>query len=93
MKSKEQKEGLLEKTSAWLDLPQDTVAGLFRAEMLGDRQIRIERYKSILHCEEKEIHVDAGKKMIRIMGEDLEIRVMNAEELLIEGFFKTIELM
>ncbi len=90
---KEKKQKLLEKTSAWLDLPQDAVMGLFKVELMGDRQVHIECYKSILHCEETEIHIDAGKKMLSVSGENLQIRVMNSVELLIEGFIRKIEIL
>jgi sporulation protein YqfC len=92
-KEKRRKEGLLEKASVLLDLPGDTVAGLPCLELIGDRELRMENYRGILSCSKEEIHVDGGKWVLRIQGQDLEIRAMRERELLITGWLDRIELM
>ncbi len=88
----ERKESVLEKTSEILDLPGDVVAGLPRMELVGDRELRMENHKGILSYGENEIHVSGGKLIVRIKGEGLELRSMNALELLITGRITSLEL-
>jgi len=88
----ERKESVMEKTSEILDLPGDVVAGLPRMELVGDRELRMENHKGILSYGEDEIHVSGGKLVVRIKGENLELRSMNALELLITGHITSLEL-
>lgn len=87
----ERKASMLEKTVQTLDLPAD-VAGLPRVELLGDRELRVESHKGILAYTTEEIHISGGKLVIRVMGSGLELRSMNAAELLITGCIHTVEL-
>lgn len=87
----ERKESILEKTAQALDLPPD-VAGLPRIELLGDRELRVEYHKGILAYGTEEIHISGGKLVIRVLGSDLELRSMNASELLITGHVHAVEL-
>ena len=81
----------MEKTVQALDLPPD-VAGLPRIELLGDRELRVEYHKGILAYGAEEIHISGGKLVIRVLGSDLELRSMNASELLITGHVHAVEL-
>ena len=87
----ERKESILEKTAQVLDLPPD-VAGLPRIELLGDRELRVEYHKGILAYGSEEIHISGGKIIIRVLGRGLELRSMNAEQLLITGHIHSLEL-
>lgn len=92
MEKKGRKEGLLEKTAEVFDLPGDVVAGLPRIELLGDRQLRMENHKGILAYGSEEIHVSGGKLIVKVKGTDLELRAMNAMELLITGDITGVDL-
>ena len=92
MEKKGRKEGLLEKTAEVFDLPGDVVAGLPRIELLGDRQLRMENHKGILAYGSEEIHVSGGKLIVKVRGTDLELRAMNAMELLITGDITGVDL-
>ena len=87
----ERKESILEKTAQALDLPPD-VAGLPRIELLGDRELRVEYHKGILAYGTEEIHISGGKLVIRVLGSELELRSMNASELLVTGRIHAVEL-
>ena len=87
----ERKESILEKTVQALDLPPD-VAGLPRIELLGDKELRVEYHKGILAYGTEEIHISGGKLIIRVLGSGLELRSMNASELLVTGRIHTVEL-
>ena len=77
--------GLLEKTAQVFDLPADVVAGVPRVELVGDRELRMENHKGILAYGPQEIHISGGVFGVRVCGEGLELRTMNALELLITG--------
>lgn len=87
----ERKASILEKTVQTLDLPVD-MAGLPRLELLGDRELRVESHKGILAYTTEEIHISGGKLIIRVLGSGLELRSMNAAELLITGYIRAVEL-
>lgn len=87
----ERKASILEKTVQTFDLPVD-MAGLPRVELLGDRELRVESHKGILAYNTEEIHISGGKLVIRVLGTGLELRSMNAAELLITGNIRAVEL-
>lgn len=87
----ERKEGILEKTAQMFSLPPNLV-GLPRIELLGDKELRVESHKGILSYGTQEIHISGGKLIIRVLGSDLELRSMNADELLVTGRIHGVEL-
>lgn len=86
------KEGLLEKTSTFLDVPADAMAGLPKLELTGDRSLYLERYRGILLYGKEEIQVDGGKWVLRVVGRDLEIQAMREGELRLFGWISRLEL-
>ena len=92
MERNRKREGLLEKTAQVLDLPGDVVAGLPRLELTGSRELRMENDKGILAYGSEEIHISGGKMVFKVRGADLELKAMNASELLITGEIAGIEL-
>ena len=92
MEKRQKREGLLERTAQVLDLPGDVVAGLPRVEITGSRELRMENHKGILAYGPEEIHVSGGKLIIKIRGSNLELRAMNAGELLITGEIAGLDL-
>ena len=88
----ERKESLLERASKALDLPGDALAGMPRIELLGDRELRMEYHRGILAYGTEEIHINGGKLIVRVQGAGLELRAMNAGQLLITGEIRAIHL-
>ena len=84
------REGLLEKTAEVFDLPGDVVAGLPRIELTGSRELRMENHKGILSYGGEEI--SGGKLVVKVRGSGLELRSMNASQLLITGVITAVEL-
>ena len=92
MERRAKKGSLLEKTAEVFDLPGDLVAGLPRIEITGSRELRMENHKGILAYGEDEIHISGGRMIVKVRGSDLELRAMNASELLITGDLSGIDL-
>ncbi len=83
---------IMEKTAEVLDLPADALAGVPRLELVGDGELRLENHKGILAYGREEIHVSGGSFLIKIAGQDLELRAMTGLELLITGHIRQIQL-
>ena len=86
------RQGLLEKTARVFDLPVDALAGLPRLELVGDTELRMENHRGILAYGTQEIHISGGAFGVKVSGEELELRTMNALELLITGRIRAVEL-
>ena len=83
---------LMARASRMLDLPGDVVAGLPRIELIGSGELRMEGHRGILAYGPEEIHISGGKLIIKVRGSDLELKAMNASQLLITGDIAGIEL-
>ena len=92
MEKRGKREGILERTAQVFNLPGDVVAGLPRIELTGNRELRMENHKGILAYGTEEIHVSGGKLVVKVRGDGLELRAMNASELLITGTILGVEL-
>lgn len=88
----ENRKGLLEKTAEVLDLPGEVVAGLPHIELTGSHELRMENHKGILAYGSEEIHISGGKLIIKVRGRGLELRAMNAGQLLITGSIQGVDL-
>ena len=91
MDGKKKKEGLLERAAQTFDIPGETV-GLPRVELVGQHEVRMSNHRGILAYGTEEILVSGGKLIVKIKGEDLVLRAMTAEELLITGIIGSVEL-
>ena len=85
MERKPRRLRFLERTAEMFDLPADGIAGVPRLELVGDGELRVENHKGILAYGREEIHVSGGIYLIKISGQDLELRAMTGIELLITG--------
>ena len=84
--------GFLERTAELFDIPADALTGLPKLELVGDGELRVENHKGILAYGREEIHVSGGVYMIKITGQELELRAMTGLELLITGKITQITL-
>ena len=85
--------GGMERAARLLAVPADGVAGVPRAELIGDNEIFLEHYRGILAYGKEEIHVDGGGWVLRILGRNLEIKAMRAGELRIFGVVTSLTLL
>ena len=92
MGSKGRRERFLERTAQVFDLPADVVAGVPRLELVGTGELRMERHKGILAYGDREIHISGGSYVVKVTGEELELRAMTGTELLITGQISGIQL-
>jgi sporulation protein YqfC len=87
----ETKKKLLEKAADAFDLPADVVAGLPRIEITGCRELLIENHRGILEYGEEEIDVNGGRVIVKVKGNGLQLKSMNATELMMCGTILSVE--
>ena len=92
MERKGRRPGFWERTAEVFDLPADALAGLPKLELVGDRELWVENHRGILAYVDREIHISGGVFLIRVAGEELELRAMTGVELLITGHIVQITL-
>lgn len=91
MEQRRKKDGLLERTAQALDLPGD-VMGLPKMELTGRHEVRMENHRGILAYGKEEILISGGRLIFKVRGSGLELKAMNASELLITGTILGVEL-
>ena len=91
MEQRKKRDGLLERTAQAFDLPGD-VMGLHKVEITGRHEVRMENHRGILAYGEEEILISGGRLIFKVKGTDLELKAMNASELLITGTIFGVEL-
>jgi len=68
-----------------LDLPQDVVHDMPRITMIGNMQLYIENHQGVLHFSSDLLRLQLTKGQVEVVGKDLIIRAIQAEEVFIEG--------
>ena len=87
-----EKDGLLLRAARMFDIPADALAGEPRVDIVGDGELRVAPHKGILAYGREEIHISGGVYLIKVMGQELELRAMTGLELLITGKISQITL-
>ena len=87
----EHRDGLLVRAAKMLDLPPDVFGNVPRMLILGDGEFRMCPHKGILAYGPEEIHISAGKLVVRVSGENLELSAMTPTDLLITGTLHGVE--
>lgn len=83
--------GMLEGVAELFDLPADIVAGLPRLELIGGRQLYLERHYGILSCTTDQIDANTPAGILRIRGRGLTLLAMTADALRIGGHITGVE--
>ena len=68
--------GILGGVAELFDLPVDVVAGLPRLELIGNRQLYLERHTGLLAYSDTQIDANTGFGVLRIRGERLTLVAM-----------------
>lgn len=83
--------GVLEAVAELFDLPADVVAGLPRLELVGGRQLYLERHRGILTYSQTQIDANTPAGVLRVRGEGLSLLALTGEELRIGGRIDAVE--
>lgn len=91
MDKKKREKSVLTDLAELFDLPGDVVAGLPHLEMVGGRQLFLERHTGILAYSDTVIDVNTTGGILRISGEQLALQAMTGEELRVGGDIRMVE--
>lgn len=92
-KQKEQqpKKGWRERLAGVLDLPVESVMALPHLELSGNKEILLENCHGIIGYGEDEIRVSTGRGIIRVCGEELTLKNLRIDSMIINGNIHSVE--
>ena len=79
------KKKLMEKFSEVLELPKELVLDLPKLTMVGNGDMMIENYKSIMEYGTARIRLNTGLGVVKITGSGLLIKEITSEDIIISG--------
>jgi len=82
---------LLEGAAELFDLPADLVAGLPHIEVVGNTYFYMEHHRGILSYSSREIDINGEACIVRVYGEDMELKSMTGDQLRIKGTISKVE--
>ena len=80
-----------EKLSGALAIPQSIILDVPRIVLDSNTKIFIENYKGVSEFSDTSIKINAGRYVVSLYGENLDIKVMTADDIEIEGIISKIE--
>ncbi len=79
-----------ERLSDAFELPKDIILDIPRTTVLGSQQVSIENHKGIIEYDEKIVRINTGNGIVKIEGNNLMIKYVLQEEIIIEGEISAI---
>ena len=86
-----QKNTVKEKVSELLELPREIILDVPKLVFAGNTHLSIENYKGIIEYTDHVIRINTSTHMLKITGENLEIKTIMAEEIMVGGNITAIE--
>lgn len=75
-----------------LELPVNIASGVARIELLGNRELYMDRHRGVLAYTTGQVDINGGDVVVRVRGAELQLLVMTEQELRITGKISGIEL-
>lgn len=88
---KNNKENLISSLTEILELPIDIAMDLPKIIILGNKVVSIGNHRGIIEYTDKLIRINSKIGIIKITGEELEIKNILSEEIVIEGQVEIVE--
>ena len=85
------KQKLKQFTATKLDLPKDVIFDLPRITVIGSYQLYIENHRGVIQFNERYLHLRLNKGEVKIIGDQLVIRAILPDEVLVEGLVQEIQ--
>lgn len=80
----------MEKLIDALQLPKDLCLGALNVRLIGQYEVYIENYKSIIEYNESVIKLQGKGNRVKISGERLKIICFSKDDMKIRGFIKEV---
>jgi len=84
-------ENIKEDISEALELPKDIILDLPRITLIGHKQIHIENHKGIIEYSTEKIRIKYKEGSLKVIGNNLNLRSIISEEIIIKGNIFSIE--
>jgi len=68
-----------------LDLPKDVVVNVPRVTVIGSLQVTVENHRGIVEFTPEKIRIACGEGAVEIRGENLALRAILPEEIVLDG--------
>ncbi|NLY86402.1 MAG: sporulation protein YqfC [Tissierellia bacterium] len=85
-------ENLKYNISEAFELPRDIIMDLPKLTLIGDKEASLLNHKGIIEYSRETIRINTKNGVFKITGEDLEIKTILSEEIIIVGKIKNIEI-
>lgn len=85
-------EKLRERIAETLELPKDIVMDVPKITIIGNIQLNIENHLGIVEYNSKTIRINTGIGMFKINGENMVIRNIASDEIVIEGRIENLDI-
>ena len=85
------KENFKEKIMGALSVPYEMVSDVPRIVLDSNKKVYIENYKGITEYSGECISINAGKCILTLTGDKMEIKGMTTEEIIIEGIIDMVK--
>jgi len=87
------RKSIREKFTELLELPKELVLDLPKITMIGNGDMMIENYKSVMEYGMAKIRINTGAGIVHIAGRGLTIREITSEDIMISGEIHTLGFM
>lgn len=87
----EESRPIRERMAEAFDLPKEALFDTVLISCIGNRELTVENYKSILEYSDRCIRIQASPRPIKISGQHLELRSISRELLYIVGQIHSVE--
>jgi len=85
-KKKRKKIHAVERAAEMMGLPIETGSSVLKVTMLGHRRALIENHRGVYAYTDKGITLTGPEGMVSVYGRELEIKQLNNESMLVDGY-------
>lgn len=86
------KERIVNAAAEAFGLPEESLASTVKVTVTAPGRVLVENHKGLKLYGEECIEIDGGKELIRLHGDQMQLRYMTAQELLITGKLYTVDI-
>jgi len=77
--------------SEMFELPKDIMLNLPRISMIGNNQMLVENHRGVIEYTPQKIRLNSTIGVIRVEGQDMDLKNIAAEDIMITGVIKLVE--
>lgn len=77
--------------SEMFELPKDIMLNLPRISMIGNNQMLVENHRGVIEYTPQKIRLNSTIGVIRIEGQDMDLKNIAADDIMITGVIKHVE--